>query len=165
MILEMTAADIPVCVGLIRESFLTVAETFGFTEANAPRFTAFAMTEERLRWQFYEEHRPMLVYWKKGTAVGYYSLAFSKSGMCELNNLCVHPAYRHNGVGETLLRHAFATAEKYGCTNMEIGIVEENQVLKTWYESFGFVSVRMENYDFFPFTCEYMIKTLSDTSV
>ena len=36
---------------LVRESFATVAEEFGITEENAPRFTAFAVTAERLRWQ------------------------------------------------------------------------------------------------------------------
>ena len=49
MIRTITAEEIPVCTGLIRESFATVAEEFGFTPENAPRFTAFATTDDRLR--------------------------------------------------------------------------------------------------------------------
>ena len=39
---------------------------------------------------------------------------------------------------------------------MNIGIVEENRILKKWYESFGFKHIRTQKFDFFPFTCGYM---------
>lgn len=48
MIHQIERDDISRCVKIIRESFLTVAEEFGFTEENAPRFTAFAASDERL---------------------------------------------------------------------------------------------------------------------
>ncbi len=62
MIREVLREDIPACVSLIIQSFMTVADEFGFTEENAPRFTAFATNEERLLFQMDEEHRPMYVY-------------------------------------------------------------------------------------------------------
>ena len=43
---------------------------------------------------------------------------------------------------------------------MKIGIVEENQVLRKWYEKLGFVHVGMQKFEFFPFTCGYMEKAL-----
>ncbi len=45
MIREVKTEDLPECVNVIRLSFRTVADEFGFTEENAPRFTAFATTE------------------------------------------------------------------------------------------------------------------------
>ena len=48
MIREVRREDVPECVDLIRKSFKTVADEFGFTVENAPGFTAFATTEERL---------------------------------------------------------------------------------------------------------------------
>ncbi len=48
MIRKIEERDIEECVKVIRESFGTVAEEFGFTQENAPRFTAFATTVERL---------------------------------------------------------------------------------------------------------------------
>lgn len=51
-IAPIESVHIPECVRVIRESFHTVADEFGFTEENAPRFTAFATTEQRLKWQF-----------------------------------------------------------------------------------------------------------------
>lgn len=156
MIKVVDVKDITECVNVIRESFLTVANELGFTEENAPRFTAFATTEERLMWQLENEHRPMYAYYDDGKIVGYYSLAILEEHKCELNNLCVLPSYRHNGIGEQLLNHALDMARDLNCAKMNIGIVEENKVLKCWYKEMGFVHIGTEKFDFFPFTCGYM---------
>ena len=160
MIERVEKKDIPECVKLIRESFLTVAEEFGITVENAPRFTAFATTEERLLWHLEHECRPMYACYDNGSLAGYYSLQMQENGECELNNLCVLPAYRHKGIGRNLLEHAFMIAAEAGCIRMELGIDEENTVLKRWYESFGFVHTDTKKFDFFPFTCGYMEKEL-----
>ena len=157
MIRPMDENELFECVRLIRESFMTVADAFGFTTDNAPRFTAFATTPERLRYHRDVEKRPMFVYVADdGRIAGYYSLALLGDGSCELNNLCVHPGYRHRGIGGALLTDAFRRADALGCGRMKIGIVEENTVLRKWYEGKGFVHVGTQKYDFFPFTCGYM---------
>lgn len=61
MIRQMKSEEIDRCVQVIRDSFMTVADAFGFTQENAPRFTAFATTRERLAWQK-QEGRPMYVW-------------------------------------------------------------------------------------------------------
>ena len=152
--------DIPACVRIIRKSFLTVAEEFGFTEENAPRFTGFAVTEERLNCQYEDKNRVMYAYFENSDIVGYYSLCLQENNECELNNLCVTPEYRHRGIGDKLLRHSFEAARKLGCKKMFVGIVEENTRLRKWYESFGIEHIGTEKFDFFPFTCGYMEKTL-----
>ena len=50
MIRKIKSEEIPICVEVIKKSFLTVADEYGFTEENAPRFTAFATTQDRLYW-------------------------------------------------------------------------------------------------------------------
>ena len=156
MIRQMEKQEIPRCVRVIREAFATVAEEFGFTRENAPRFTAFATDEERLRWHLEQEHRPMYVFCEERQIVGYYSLALLKDGTIELNNLAVIPAYRHRGIGKRLLTHAFEEAGRRGCAVMRVGIVKENKVLRRWYEENGFVHTGTEKFDFFPFTCGYL---------
>ena len=49
LIKEIDINDIPQCVTVIKESFMTVADTFGFTSENAPAFTAFAADEAKLQ--------------------------------------------------------------------------------------------------------------------
>ena len=160
MIIEIKQEDLAECVNVIRESFATVAEEYNITEENAPRFTAFATDEGRLNWHLNGEHRPMVGYVVDGKIVGYYSMLWLENKECELNNLSVLPAYRHDGIGAKLLEHAFEKAREHGCTKMKIGIVEENQVLRKWYEKQGFIHVGTQKFDFFPFTCGYMEKAL-----
>lgn len=160
MIRGICQEDIPECVRVIRESFGTVAAEFGFTEENAPRFTAFATDERRISWHMNGEHRPMYGAFENGKMIGYYSLGIRDGDVCELNNLCVLPEYRHRKTGQSLLEDSFRRASEMGCTRMNIGIVEENRRLRSWYESFGFVHTGTEKFDFFPFTCGYMMKTL-----
>lgn len=160
VIKEMNQKDIAECVKVISDSFLTVANEFGLTFENASRFTAFATTEGRLKWHFLEEHRPMYVFYDNDIIVGYYSLLLQDNNECELNNLCVIPAYRHKGIGAELLKHAFNKTKELNSKKINIGIVEENRVLRKWYESFGFVHTGTKKFDFFPFTCGYMQKEL-----
>ena len=156
MIRKTERADLPECVKVIRNSFQTVADEFGFTEENAPRFTAFATTEDRLAWQMYVEHRLMYVDEEDGRICGYYSLRLNGDGTCELSNLSVLPEYRHRGIGGALLKHSAETAREQHCSVMKLGIVEENTVLRKWYERNGAVHTGTEKFDFFPFTCGYM---------
>jgi len=160
MIQKVSKQELSVCAELIRESFLTVADQFGFTVENAPDFTAFATTEEKLIRQMEEEKRPMYAYVDNGRIIGFYSLLLLEDNAIELNNLCVSPACRHNGIAKSLLLHAYEVAKNLGCTKMNIGIVEENQVLRRWYEANGFVHTGTEKFDFFPFTCGYMERDL-----
>ncbi len=160
MIKAIEQNNITECVSVIRESFATVAREFGITEQNAPRFTAYATDARRIEWHLNREHRPMYGFWDEGKLVGYYSLLIQENQECELNNLCVLPVYRHKKIGHQLLEHAFQIAQNLNCRKMNIGIVEENQVLRKWYEGYGFVHVKTEKYDFFPFTCGYLAKEL-----
>ena len=70
MIRKIRKNEIPDCVDVICNSFMTVADEFGFTEENAPRFTAFATTKERLIWQWENEERQMFAYFEDGKIVG-----------------------------------------------------------------------------------------------
>jgi ribosomal protein S18 acetylase RimI-like enzyme len=156
MIREMRREEIPECVRVIRQSHQTVADQFGFTPENAPRYVAFATDERRLFWHMEYEHRLMFVDEEDGVIRGYYSLLLKPDGECELGNLSVLPEYRHMGIGTALLEHSMETARKQNCTVMNLGIVEENTVLRKWYERNGAVHTGTEKFDFFPFTCGYM---------
>lgn len=161
VIKPIAQSDIAACVAVIRTSFGTVADTFGFTVENAPRFTAFAVTEETLLRQMKDKHRRMVAYYMNdGMIAGYYSLLLQKHHACELNHLCVLPSLRHQGVGSALLRDAVQRARDAGCKTMHISIVEENTPLKQWYTQNGFVHTGTKKFEFFPFTCGYMEKII-----
>ena len=163
MIREVKREELSVCADLIRKSFQTVADEFGFTRENASRFTAFATTEERLIWHMDGEHRLMFLDEEDGRICGYYSLLLREQGECELGNLSVLPEYRHSGIGGNLLRHAMKKAAEHDCSVMNLSIVEENTILRKWYERYGAVHTYTEKFEFFPFTCGYMKIMLQKT--
>lgn len=144
------------CVELIRRSFATVAREFHITQENAPGYVAFATTEPRLLYQFETEQRPMFGYFDKGQLIGYYSLQKVQEEICEINNLCIDPAWRKNGRGRQLFLHAISQAKQLGFKKMYITIVEENKSLRAWYEGFGAKHLGTHKFDFFPFTCGYL---------
>lgn len=159
LIKEVKKSDLSECADVIRKSFKTVADDLGFTKENAPMHTAFSISEEKLLEQ-YNNGRKMFAYFDKNKIAGFYSIEFY-DGECELNNLCVLPEYRNKGVGRRLLGHSFEIAERNNAEKMNISIVEENKVLKSWYENFGFVPICTKKFDGFPFTCGYLTKNLN----
>lgn len=158
MIKQIEKENLGGCAELIRTSFLTVADELNITEQNAPRYVAFSVTEQKLSEQ-YDNGRMMFAYYENNKPVGFYALDFFDN-KCELNNLCVLPQYRHKGIAKRLLTHSFDIAKQNGASKMKISIVEENKRLKKWYMKFSFVPIYTEKYDFFPFTCGYMEKSL-----
>ena len=162
VIREVRREEIPECVRIIRNSHQTVADTFGFTVENAPRYVAFATDENRLLWHMFGEHRLMFAEEENGIIRGYYSLLLKDGNECELGNLSVLPEYRHRGIGTALLKHSVRIAREHQCRVMRFSIVEENAVLRKWYEQNGAVHQGTEKFDFFPFTCGYMTIDLAD---
>ena len=160
MINEINENNLNECVNIIKESFITVAKEFNITSDNAPGFTAFSISKEKLKHQLNEEHRLMFGFFENNSIIGYYSLSIQENNECELSNLCVLPSHRHKKIGEQLLNHAFKISKENNCKILNIGIVEENKKLKNWYQKFGFEHINSIKYDFFPFTCEYMKKIL-----
>ena len=162
MIREVCRDEIPECVRVIRHSHQTVADEYGLTPENAPRYVAFATDEKRLLWHMDHEKRMMFLDEQDGIICGYYSLLVKQNGECELGNLSVLPEYRHHGIGTELLRHAMDIARKENCSIMCLSIVEENTILRKWYEQNGAIHTGTEKFDFFPFTCGYMKMQIPD---
>ncbi len=160
MIRQIEKSDFAECVSVIRESFLTVAKEFGITPENAPAFTAYATDEAKLTHWMDNQKRPMYGYFDNGKLVGYYNLYLPGGNECELGSLCVLPEYRHGGIGDALLEDSIDNAKALGCTVMKLSIVEENTVLRKWYEDHGFKHTETKKFDFFPFTCGYLEKEI-----
>ena len=136
---EMKMDEISECVNVIRTSFKTVADELGFTRENAPRFTAFATDDTRLKYQMMVEKRPMYVYLHEGKVVGYYSFGITENGNIELNNLAVLPEFRHLGIGEKLVIDCMKKAKQLGFSILQFNaVVETNIHARHLYERLGF---------------------------
>ena len=143
-----------ICLEIIRNSFITVAEEFGLTESNCPSHTAF-MTLDKLEKQF-DGNRPMFLFYRDAVPVGYFSLAKCNDNEWELNNLAVLPDYRNSGYGKEMVELAVATVKSYGGNKISIGIIEENVKLKDWYLKLGFNHISTRKFEHLPFTVGLM---------
>ena len=175
MIREITKEEIKESVRVITESFMTVADELGFTAENAPRFTAFATTEDRLMYQMEVEKRPMYGFFSdegsgdgsgdnagsgSGKMLGYYSLAKQSDTEWELNNLCVLPDHRHDGIGDLLLQDAFKRARELGAANRKASCISAQRssissrspadIWKKHYNAITFQVAALCGHFFFP---------------
>ena len=143
-----------ICLDIIHKSFITVANDFGLTNENCPSHTAF-ISIEKLEKQF-SDGRSMFIYDKDGEKVGYFSLKKNEN-TAELDNLAVLPSFRHLGIGKEMIEFVKEYANKeLHADKITIGIIEENTVLKNWYEESGFVSTGIKTFPHLPFTVGFM---------
>lgn len=151
---EVKASDLLRCLDVIRQSFKTVADDFGFTQEKCPKHTSF-ITPDVLDAQM-NRGRHMYALYAEEDIIGYMSVSKESDGSCELHNLAVLPEYRHNGFGKLLLDHAKEAVKSLGGNTIKIGIIEENTVLKNWYIANGFVHTGTKKFDHLPFTSGYL---------
>lgn len=150
--------EIKDCVALIKNSFLPVADKYGITVKNAPRYTAFSVCDAELNKRLCGGEQ-LLGYFDQGNLVGYYSLNVMDK-MAEINHLCVDPGRQKQGIGTLLVSDAVQRAKALGCSAVNISIVAENKPLCHWYQKQGFIWLYSKKYNFFPFTCGYLQKRM-----
>lgn len=143
-----------ICLDIIHKSFQTVADELNLSKENCPSHTAF-MPIEKLISQ-YKNDIPMFLYQYNECFVGYFSLSVNDDSV-ELNNLAVVPEYRHLGIGKELVDYAITYSKNVlGACKINIGIVEENLILKEWYEKSGFVHIGTKTFKHLPFAVGFM---------
>jgi len=150
----MTPRDLPEYGDVIRRSFGTVANYFGWSRQIAPTFTAY-ISDDYLRAKIGDDYYPYGLYVDE-VLCGFVSLTRSGDGEYELNNLSVLPNYRHRGYGYRLLEYCKHRVREFDGHKITIGIVEENAVLKDWYAANGFVHLGAKKFAYQPFTAGFM---------
>lgn len=155
MITKVNSSEqLNICLDIIHRSFQTVADELNLTKDNCPSHTAF-IPIDKLVLQF-DNGTAMFLYQYNGNFIGYFSLSVNNDSV-ELNNLAVLPEYRHLGIGKELVDYAITYSKNIlGANKIKIGIVEENTILKEWYEKLGFVHTGTKKYEHLPFTVGFM---------
>jgi Acetyltransferases len=151
---SVTAEQLSQYAEVVQKSFATVAEDFGFTRENAPRYIAF-VAHESLKSKIADGYYPFGLFVGEEIC-GFVSLTDVGGGIYELNQLAVLPEKRHFGYGKKLLDFCKAKVCEFGGSKITIGIIEENIVLKDWYAANGFRHIGTKRLSHLPFTVGYM---------
>jgi GNAT superfamily N-acetyltransferase len=145
---------LPIYADLVRKSFATVADDFGWTQQTAPTFTAY-ITNEKLAEKITDGYFPFGLF-ADDRLCGFVSLTDVGGGVYELNHLAVLPELRHHGYGKALLWFFKDKIRELGGEKITIGIVDENTRLKEYYAANGFVHTGTKKFDWQPFTAGFM---------
>jgi len=155
-IFEIRAARYEDAAGVIRAGFKDITERFGITELNCPHASCFATAERLLKQN--SGGRIFYGIYDDARLVGCASFSGGENnpGVYELSNLAVLPDYRRRGCGKMFLDFFKQKTIEAGGNKIEIGMINENSVLRKWYETNGFVHTGKKKYPGFPFTSGYM---------
>ena len=153
--------DLQLCVELLRAAFVTVAEEFGLTEKSAPTNAAFTILENLNR--HIQDNMNLYGMFCDSKLVGCIAIKISKSDdtVFYIERLAVDPAQRHLSYGSKLLSFAIEQIRRRGGTVASIGLMDNNERLKKWYQSKGFVQHDCRNIAHLPFKVCYMSMDLS----
>lgn len=143
---------------VIRKSFQTVADQFGLTETNSPTNPAFTDIEKL---NILASKAECYGLFADGRPAGFFAIEYNNdSKTAFLERVCVLPEYRHNKYGKTLLEQAEKECLYNDINKISIGIININEVLKTWYKAFGFIEVEVKTYPHLPFEVCFLDKKL-----
>ena len=148
-------AHLEALTDVIRTSFSTVAAQLNLTRKNAPTNPAFIEQEDILT-SVSEKKIGFYGYFSKNKLVGCYALEDAGDGLFYVERLAVLPEDRHRGVGRQLVLDAFERVRSMGGEKVSIAIIDENKILKLWYQHLGFNETGIKTFPHLPFTVCFM---------
>ena len=154
---EAAIGDVVAIANLIRIAFADVAVRFQLTPENCPKHPSNCEPD----WIETAMEKGVTFYlWEDEQALrGCVALEQPDTpGVCYLERLAVLPQYRHHGLGRKLVEHIESEARKRRLRRVEIGIIAEQDELRTWYEGLGFVVTNEKSFQHLPFRVAFMAK-------
>jgi len=145
-------------VQVIRQAFLTVAGEFGLTRENAPTNAAFMKQEDFAR--LCKSNVSLFGMYEATEQVGFFMVEAKENSTYYLNKLAVLPSCRHKGYGKKALEYVFELVREKGGGRISIGIIDENERLKRWYEQYGFVTNVVKSLPHLSFQVCLMVKDI-----
>lgn len=140
---------------VVQESFLTVAKDFNLTKENVPTNPAFLTIEKLL--ESIDKNVDFFIACENNKICGCVGIQRGKEdGEYYIERLAVLPEYRHKQYGKKLLNKAIEEIKMRKGKYINIGIIDENSLLKNWYLDYGFIEKGTRHFEHLPFTVCFM---------
>ena len=146
-------------IEILNKSFITVAEEYGYTIKNAPKFTAFTNCDTIIN--EIRDGLKIFVYKKRGKMVGCAGNINCLNGIYEIKNFAVLPDFRHKGIGKKLLAYNEKEIKKIGGKTVEVGFLNNNDKLKQWFKKYGYNEIGIKEIKGLPYKICIMQKKVS----
>ena len=146
--------DAKIIAFLVSQSNKDIADKFGLTIENNPKHPSFYTK----KWVLSDIDRgeEYFLCQRKNANLGCVAFEQPDSKISYLNRLSVLPEYRHDGVGEQLVKHVLEYSKSKEIQKVSIGIIADHTILKKWYLKLGFIEGRTKSFDHLPFDVTFM---------
>lgn len=144
--------------GVVSASFATVATEQGLTRDNCPTHPSFTTSDELKK--MIDRGIKLFGLYLDGELAGFAALERAIDGSCYLEKLAVLPEHRHLGYGRQLVGFACRIASEQGAPSISAAIINEQEVLKSWYLTLSFEEKEIRSYAHLPFVVCFMDKGL-----
>lgn len=153
-----TQEDIGRLTETIRKAFRDVAECFGLTQENAPRYPSNCTDN----WIRHDMARGIMYFAieTENQIAGCVACEHANPKTFYLERLAVLPEYRQKGLGKALVNQVLSKAGELGADCVSIGIIYEHTELKSWYKKIGFVEGESKKFLNLPFLVTFMSNKL-----
>ncbi len=148
---SLTAEQLPQCLETVHRAFGANCERFGFTKENYPSCAAFLTLDDLIKAKQQGTHFYAICI--DGKVAGCVQLKRINGDTYSFTRFAVLPEYQHLGLGRRLVNHCREKATEYGAKKMTLLMIYENEKLRHFYESCGFVLVETKRDDSHPFLC------------
>ena len=157
---DVGAAEVPVIVRIIRESFRGQAEVQGIVENEYPRYVAF--TDKKKVLESLERGQRMVLLYQGSEPIGgiWHTLDRDDPLLGHVSKLAVLPAHRGRGCGEMLFAYAEEKLRALGAQRVQLTCNARLAGLHAYYERLGYKRVKQEAWPFLPFEVLTMEKQL-----
>lgn len=158
LIREILDDEIESSARVIRDSYSTVALEFNLTSQNCPTNPAF-ITQEVLR-NLKDKGINMFGLFVYGIQIGFVAIEKADEKKYYMEKLAVEPQHRHQGYGKILVDYVVNYVYSKKGIILSIGIINENDLLKKWYNDYGFKEIGCKKFVHLPFTVCFMEKEI-----
>jgi diamine N-acetyltransferase len=148
--------DISNSVSIIQASFKTVADELNLTYNNCPTHPSFVTFDKLV--ELSKNKIKFFGLFIDTAQIGFIALESSDGGIFYLEKLAILPQYRHQSYGRELVEFAINYVKNSKGNKISIGIINDQEVLKNWYKSYGFIEIKTKNFNHLPFTVCFMDK-------
>ena len=128
------------------------------TIKNCPGNAAFVTTDTLMKNK--DKGNLMFALYDNRKMIGFIELEKKNELNYELGKLTVLFESRHLGYGKALLNFAKNKAKELGGEKLLVRVIENNDILKDWYASNGFIHTDTKKFEADPFSVEFMESNL-----
>lgn len=154
MIKKLDQSKLTECLDILHKGYEPTAIQFKLTNDNCP-YRGRADLPLAVLVEEFLSGIEIYGYYEADNIVALISI-YTEKNTIKINDIVVLPEFWNKGIGTALLEFIKEKAAKQNISKIMLGMIDDNTVLKKWYEKNGFINIGYKKFPNAPFTVGYM---------